>query len=414
MKKIKQAFVSVLLTLMLSGCGSLNVPEFSDMSTRYTEVLEQYQINMIFQNIVRAANARPLSFLDIPNINGSGNVSYTPSVSPLFNGGAIPANALGSNIVGGLASISPTLGLSLGKTVNFSQASLDNSVFWKGFLTTLPAETLSFYIHNHIAPELFYSLVLDEIKIQDTDGIVHTYINNPLHETHPEFQRQMYQLIRNGLAPKYAISSVKIGGVVNEARLQQMYGAKYRDVITKDGLTLVQVGAESQKRFQIVSTDPGVKFCLKKNLYVNFEQGITRNDYCQVAPITEDDIQDPSKKGERLYIKTRSTSNIYAYLGDIVNAQLQSTPYLVTVPPVGMENNPEVLGSPKYAVLLVQENIKTVRPFAYIDDQLSGNSYLIPQKDSGYSRRTIQILSEFQTLQKIPGSVSPSPAILIR
>jgi hypothetical protein len=193
-----------------------------------------------------------------------------------------------------------------------------------------------------------------------------------------------------------------------------MYGAKYRDVITKDGLTLVQVGAESQKRFQIVSTDPGVKFCLKKNLYVNFEQGITRNDYCQVAPITEDDIQDPSKKGERLYIKTRSTSNIYAYLGDIVNAQLQSTPYLVSVPPVGMENNPEVLGSPKYAVLLVQENIKTARPFAYVDDQLSGNSYLIPHKDSGYSRRTIQILSEFQTLQKIPGSVSPSPAILIR
>jgi len=158
----------------------------------------------------------------------------------------------------------------------------------------------------------------------------------------------------------------------------------------------------------------GVKFCLKKNSYVNFEQGITRNDYCQVAPITEDDIQDPNKKGKRLYLKTRSTSNIYAYLGDVVNAQLQPHPYLVSVPPVGMENNPELSGSTKYAVLLVQENIKTARPFAYVDDQLSGNSYLIPQINSGYSRRTIQILSEFQTLQKIPGSVSPSPAILIR
>jgi hypothetical protein len=369
---------------------------------------------MIFHNIVRAANSRPLSFLDIPNINGSGNVSYSPSVSPLFNGGAIPANALGSNIVGGLASVSPTLGLSLGKSVNFSQASLDNSVFWKGFLTTLPAETLSFYIHNHIVPELFYSLVLEEIKIQDEDGVVHTYINNPLHETHAEFQLQMYQLIRNGLAPKYAISSVKIGGVVSETRLQNMFGPKYRDVIFKDGLTLVQIGSESEKRFQIVSTDPGVKFCLKKNSYVNFEQGITRNDYCQVAPITEDDIQDPNKKGKRLYLKTRSTSNIYAYLGDVVNAQLQPHPYLVSVPPVGMENNPELSGSTKYAVLLVQENIKTARPFAYVGDQLSGNYYLIPQINSGYSRRTIQILSEFQILQKIPGSVSPSPAILIR
>lgn len=97
-----------------------------------------------------------------------------------------------------------------------------------------------------------------------------------------------------------------------------------------------------------------------------------------------------------------------------MNAQQQPKPYLVSVPPVSLGDNPVIQDPNKYALLVVKVNLKEERPFAYIDDLLSGSSYLIPQMDSGYSRRTIQILSALQTLQKIPGSSSPSPSVLIR
>lgn len=133
-----------------------------------------------------------------------------------------------------------------------------------------------------------------------------------------------------------------------------------------------------------------------------------------MAPISEDDVQESSKKGTRLYLKIRSTSGVYNYLGNVLNAQLQPKPYIVTVPPVSLGDKYISSDPNKYAVLVVKQDGKEGRPFAYIDDFLSGSSYHIPQLDSGYSRRTIQILAALQTLQKIPGSSSPSPSVLIR
>lgn len=102
MRKVKKILFPLIISTMLGGCGSSAIPEFGEMSTRYTDVLEQYQINSTFYNIIRAANSRPLSFLDIPSINGSGSIVVAPSASAIFNGGALAANAVGANIAGGL------------------------------------------------------------------------------------------------------------------------------------------------------------------------------------------------------------------------------------------------------------------------------------------------------------------------
>lgn len=75
------------------GCTTGITPDFGQMSSKYANSLEQYQINMIFQNILRASENRPVSFLDMPTINGSGSIGVTPAVSALFSGGAIPYNA---------------------------------------------------------------------------------------------------------------------------------------------------------------------------------------------------------------------------------------------------------------------------------------------------------------------------------
>jgi len=414
MKRIYNFFTSLSAAILVGGCASPLAPDFGDMSAKYASLLEQYQINMIFQNIIRSAHTRPLSFLDIPNINGSGSIEVTQSVAGLFNGGAIPANAYSLNILGGLSTVAPTTGVAVGKSFNFSQSSLDNAVFWKGFLSELPPETIKYFVHNHIPKELIFSLVIDEIQIQTPDGHVKTYVNNPMLDSHPQFQRELYQLVRDGLTPQYMSATQKVGGVISEEKLLRAYGDNYRQVLNKDNLSLVNVGSNSAKTYQIISTKPGYRLCLKNSRYTNFEKDISRNDYCQVSPISEGEAQVSGTGGTRLFIKIRSTSNIYAYLGEIVSAQLKEKPYLVTTPPPDLENNPEIAGSTKYAILVVKKNVAEERPFAFLNDELEGNRFIIPSKDNGYSKLTIKVLAEFQTLQKIPGSITPSPAVLLR
>ena len=150
--KSLQAFFKYLggLTLIcvLSACGSATTPDFSQMSAKYANILEQYQINMIFQNIVRSSENRPVSFLDMPSITGSGSISNSPSVSGLFTGGIIPANATYLPINGGLANIAPSTTFTVNNTFNFSQSSLDNAVFWKGYLNILPIQTVKYFEHT--------------------------------------------------------------------------------------------------------------------------------------------------------------------------------------------------------------------------------------------------------------------------
>jgi hypothetical protein len=43
-----------------------------------------------------------------------------------------------------------------------------------------------------------------------------------------------------------------------------------------------------------------------------------------------------------------------------------------------------------------------------------GNSYIIPKNDAGYSNMVLDIVSQLLTLNKIPGSIPASPAVLIK
>ena len=123
--RLTACVTAALLAVSLSSCSLLR-PEFSEMSATYGEVVEKYQVNNILVNIVRASQQRPLSFLDIPTVIGSGSVSVSA---------ALLSKGLAD---GGLAA-----GLSTGNSFSFTQASLDNSSFMSGFLTQIPVEAVT-------------------------------------------------------------------------------------------------------------------------------------------------------------------------------------------------------------------------------------------------------------------------------
>lgn len=213
----KAIFCSISITILIGGCTTPVTPDFTEMSAKYANILEQYQLNSILINIIRASNERPLSFLDIPSITGSGSVSFNTGLGPSMNGfiGGLAGGPLG------ISSLSPSLSPSFGNSFNFSQSSLDNATFLQGFLSQIPIGTAKFFISDHLPREVLFSLVIASIEIKQADGKSTRYINNPLLPEYPAFQSALYKLLSYGLTvdqvkeePK-KISSPALGRTAN-------------------------------------------------------------------------------------------------------------------------------------------------------------------------------------------------------
>ena len=410
-----QLFTISILTASLCGCGTPMTPDFGEMSASYANTLEQYQINMLFQNILRAAESRPVSFLDMPSINGSGSITVSPYLSGLFTGGIIPYNASYLPIQGGLSTLSPGVSLSTGNTFNFTQSSLDNAVFWKGFLNELPIESVKYFEHNHIPKEVLLSLVIDEIVIIKSDGVTSTYINNPLRPDHAEFQKHLYRLIELGLGAYKVDTSQKIGPPIPFDQLKKKYGEQGLNNVKALQIELDHVGNSGEDLFQPVQVSSSYKICIKENKFENYvKQEYGEDIFCKKT-LGQRSMNDGSQKKNQpqLIMRVRSPNNIFEYFGQVVRAQLKPTPYQVVLPPSENTFNPPNNESNQYALFVVTKDTPKSKPFSSVK-ALDGTQYTIPNENNGYSAVAIKILAQIMTLQKIPGSIPPSPAVLIK
>jgi hypothetical protein len=404
-----------ILPLVLNGCGSATAPDFSAMSSKYANTLEQYQINMIFQNILRSSEDRPVSFLDMPTINGSGSITATPYASAFFSGGILPYNASYLPISGGLNSITPGVSLSVGNTFNFTQSSLDNAVFWKGYLSELPIEMVKYFENNHIPKEVLLSLVVDEIIITQPDGSQTYLINNPLRPDYPEFQKRLYKLIGYGLGAYLVDTSQKIGPPASMSSLKANFGGNTLEAMKSADIILQKVGLPSELIFQPIQVSKKYKLCINANKYENFVREEFGDElFCQETLAQELKKGNLTKKAlPKAEIRIRSTNNIFEFLGQVVKAQLADPPYMLTLPPTATTFNSNKKTSNEYALLVVDKDKPQTRPFSTIEG-LDGSVYSIPSQNNGYSPLAIKLLSQFMSLQKIPGSIPASPSVLLK
>lgn len=410
-KKNTRLITSILTVIALNGCTSPVTPDFTEMSANYASILEQYQLNSILINIIRASSERPLSFLDIPSINGSGNISTSPSLSGSLNGfvGALPGG------VSGLTSISPSLSLSFGNSFNFSQSSLDNATFLRGFLSPISIETAKFFISDNLPRELMFSLVISSIEINHADGKSDKFINNPLLPEYPKFQAELYKLLSYGLTiDQVQKETPKPGPEFGRAGKFASQNEPFNPYASPGGFGGMGgypgMGGYGGGSFGQPQSQYQYKVCVDENKFANFvKQEFSPNIFCK-APLTEASMK--SKKSE-LIINLRSTNNIFEYLGQVVAAQNQATPYLLTLPP--SESTPSRKQGEKnqYALLVVNKNITNTKTFASVKS-LDGDTFSIPSDDNGYSPMVIKIISQLLSLNKIPGSIPSSPGILLR
>jgi len=413
---MQKSLVASLLLLIISGCSSPLTPDFGQMSAKYANTLEQYQINMIFQNILRSSANRPVSFLDMPTINGSGSIGVAPSVSTLFSGGAIPYNSSYNVIQGGLSLATPSASLSLNNTFNFTQSSLDNSLFWKGYLTELPKETVKYFTHNHIPKEVILSLLLDEIQIIQANGKTTELINNPLRPDHVQFQQYLYKLIDDGITAVLIDTSEKLGPPLTMEKITPRFGEKAFTMFKESNITLKQLDKSQNPMYQPIQVASKYKICMSSDKYANF----LPTKYFGTTIYCEDDIEEDlkrtsaeKKRQPTLILRIRSTNNVFEYLGQVVRAQHADKPYIVTLPPSAETFNTNKGPLNHNALLIVDKNKPSNKPFAMIET-LEGVTYSIPNESNGYSSLSIKLLAQLMSLQKIPGSIPASPSVLLK
>ena len=403
-----RAVIAMAPVVFCAGCTAPYTPDFSGMSASYAQTVEQYQINSILMNIDRAAGERPLSFLDIPSITGTGSVTNAPTLSAVFSN-AVPG--VTGVLAGSLASVTPATTLTIGNSFNFTQSSLDNATFWTGFLTPISLDIAKFFSRHHLPKALIFTLLVDSIEIKDPDGKAHFYYNNPELHTFGQFQENLHKLIRYGLDVDAVDIAVNSGPAKTEKELLDAYGRNYRSALMQSGIELRVLSEGNPRKYQPVKFTKSYQLGLKTNEYRNFAQlEFDKTLFCE-DPGPIDFGGDKRKTSFTLTL--RSTRDIFDFLGQVVYVQHRAKdPYLVTITPEETAAGRKEGQSRQHAILVVEKNASGPN-FASIRS-LDGNRYSIPAENNGYSTRVMNLVSQLLTLNKVAGSVPPSPAVLIK
>jgi len=381
-------YILFVTTILLSGCGAHYTPSFTKMSTGYAQYLAQYQTDSILMNLVRASEEKPLSFLDIPSINASGNTSQNHSIGLSLGG------LTADNFTGAIVSASPSSSVGVGTSFNFTQSSLDNAVFWKGFLTEIPMKVAGMFRTPHIPREVIFSLLIESIEIKQPDQKPVTYFNSPLDPTYQKFNEALYEMLNEGLELEPVFQS----------------NAPVKNPNDSNSNKKTSSGTESstQPSAQILQD---FRLCLKHNPdQVTLKRNYDPVHYCGIS-LNEKDLFNGKA---RFVIRMRSPKNIFNYLGDVINAQQKESPIYVTLPPTPETKNRKEGQSRRYVLFVVQKN-----PPINLATYASAvgtyrDEYAIPKENNGYSPLVMDLLSNMIILNKISGSLPQQPAVLIR
>lgn len=298
MVKLRTAGLIVISALFLSACAGTPVkPSFTNMASTFAQSLAAYQTDGVLTNIIRASEERPLSFLDIPSINGSGNVSQSHSAGLTL--GALSVN----NLYGSIASVSPNFSVSLGTSFNFTQSSLDNATFWSGILSKVQPKGLAYFRNPNIPRELLFALAIESIDITDAQGKTSRYVNSPLEPNYPQFEKVLYELLESGLDVVATAVPAPASGQQPQSNKQ---APNQQQATVSYNLCLIGNMANTAKEMKYDSAN----YCGGK------------------LPA----LFNPNDKNAAFTVNLRSPKQIFNYLGEVVQAQNLTDPKLVRLP----------------------------------------------------------------------------------
>jgi hypothetical protein len=415
---MKNTALKIGMTLalgVLSGCSSIT-PDFADMSQTYQTVLEKYQNNNLLLNIIRSSRNMPMSFLEIPSIVGTGNISETAGLGAFLYGVA-PGSAGGIFSAAANSSTNyynPSVTLSLGRSFNFTQSSLENSQFQKGFISNITLETMTAFTKDHISSELLYTMVIDRFEVTSPEGKKIIAYNNPSSATYDDFQKQLRGLIDAGLTTEIVAVSKPIGPALSAKEISNPLLMNYVTSKDKALVNLDEVNTNGVKSYQFRELASVARFCFNTEEYKKVViEKFGPNMLCGNFNVKNADskIYSTANKNASIQIQLRSTRDVFDFLGQIAKIQLEKPGKYVMVRGRRQMENGSFESFEEYPMVIIEGNSKE-KAIAIIN--YDGSTYSIPDRKETYSSLTFNLLSQFFNLTKVPGSVPPSPAVLIK
>ena len=402
------------------------------MSASYREVIEQYSNDNILLNIVRTANNMPMSFLDIPSVVGSGSITTNAGISTnvvsanpsSFTGFYSAANMQDSSMTSG------SIGLSLNNGFTFTQSSLDNSSFMMAFLKDVPIEFIDLKGTERLRPKTVeYTLLIESIVLRSQDeSKVIRFVNDPLDASHRDFQDILLSLVNTGLKTEKRAKKVPISSQMSEAEFNS-YSKSWGDAIItniSNGTFLIDKTVKGgSSKLQLVKLDIDSYICVNKySAKAQLGELLNESAYCAKSAKNEFENSNPSNlpevlritKGAKnmdLTINIRSVGNVFDFLGSVMLVQQQDPSKMLMINPVNSGLGNYYTGyqspSPLFRVYKDNRDIKMSTSVSY-----KGSTYSIAENDDSYSKVVMEYLSTLLTITKVPGSIPPSPAVLVR
>jgi len=411
---LKAVLASAGLCASLVGCSVPN-PKMDDMAAQYQNTVEQYNFNNILLNIVRGSDNLPLSFLDIPSIIGTGNFSAGTGTSSFSAG-----NLSGSIINGATSSFMLNPSISVGTSFNYTQSSLDNAAFQTGFNSVIPLTTVNFFKTSNMPPELIMSLMIGSIEMVSADGQVEKVMNTPGLESFPQFQAIAKLLVKYNLTTQITNTEIPSGPKMTEAQAATAMTA----LVTSKDLGKMQMKyfpakGKEKSYYQLVTVTQMATLCLGESAYTKEIISKYGDQYFCAKPVATPDNQskhqgisatnEPQKGKTSIAINIRSNRDIYQYLGQILTIQAGNPNIQVVVDPSYVVKGQTAKPQP---IIVIKKNESVANPLAQITYR--GNTYAIPSNDNGYTPLVINMMAQLLNLNKISGSIPPSPAVLVK
>lgn len=414
----------LVLSFILSGCGSIYKRNFRDMSTAYRDIVEQYTNDNLLINVIRSAESMPLSFLDIPSVTGQGSV--TPGLGASMTGiSAQPGSfagfftpGTGSNYAFGPAT------LSVNSSFTFTQSSLDNATFMTRFLAPLELSVLqNLSVTNAVDNMVLYAMVVSSISVVDQNNVTTSkLINDPYSPNYPEFQLALARVVAASLAVEQEAKRLPISPPLSIAEaknnLLAISSATNRPNVMLNPI-LDKAGRITSYQLEQMMMVPKLCFTFPDPL-LTLDFSLPPSAFCDSVRndvIKKQSAQSVKKPIRSMKLEFRSPRDIFYYLGAVVKLQNDPTdPKMIGVLPsvlIRSQMTAQEMVKGQVPLFVVKENPSSTQDSLVKLDYLN-KTYVIPKEGSGYSREVLTIMSQIVTLAKVTGSIPPSPAVLIR
>lgn len=413
---------TIALVGALTGCTGINSSSFSDMSTAYRQIVENYSNENILLNIVRSSKNMPLSFLDIPSVIGTGNV--------MANAGASTAQSAGT-VSTPPSIINASLGMSVNNGFTFTQASLDNAQFLQSFIKEIPLSVLGVKGTERLLPRsVSYTLLIESIELRKNNESLHRFNNDPLDPNYKEFQDVLYLLIESGLVIENMLVKTPLGPPIEQSALSRSldaWGGSTVDNLAKGLLSFEKVTRNGKELYQLVKNDQQARVCVNKyRTQQLLGDMLSPQSYCKDSPRfakPDSDYANAIKsfisnfsatKNLEFVIGIRSPGNVFDFLGAVLNAQFEN------------DGSKEVLLKPSQSVFdsynqrykkplplfKVYKNANNVDAAASV--KYKGITYSVADNDESYTKDVMEFMATLVTIAKIPGAIPASPAVIVR